>query len=111
MGFYLHRGRLSFFRRCMRGLTEPQHHSSSTAASDDETEPWETTGAISDLSWAEGRRLTPCLAFRDECAYRVRVVCVGSQPPIPVERWNVEDETGACNESGWSGFDWEVFPP
>ncbi|CAK9002481.1 Uncharacterized protein SCF082_LOCUS7362 [Durusdinium trenchii] len=28
--------------------------------------PWETTGFVSDLDWAEGRRLTPCLAFRDE---------------------------------------------
>ncbi|CAK9065859.1 unnamed protein product [Durusdinium trenchii] len=34
--------------------------------------PWETTGFVSDLDWAEGRRLTPCLAFRDEGAYRVR---------------------------------------
>ena len=26
---------------------------------------------------AQGRRLTPCLAFRDEGAYRVRIVRIG----------------------------------
>lgn len=70
--------------------------------------PWETTGFIADLGWAEGRRLTPCLAFRDEGAYRVRVVCVGSQPPLPLDRWSTDSQGG---DAGWSGFDWEVGAP
>ena len=56
---------------------------------------------------AEGRRLTPCLAFRDEGSYRVRVVRVGQSPPLPPERWNVDGDV----EVGWSGFDWEVGAP
>eukprot|EP00929_Paragymnodinium_shiwhaense_P084328 TRINITY_DN4507_c0_g2_i1.p1 TRINITY_DN4507_c0_g2~~TRINITY_DN4507_c0_g2_i1.p1 ORF type:complete len:581 (-),score=85.55 TRINITY_DN4507_c0_g2_i1:125-1867(-) len=83
--------------------------------------PWETTGFVSDLGWAEGRRLTPCLAFRDEGAYRVRVVCVGTTPPLmPDERWAPEGPRreipggggdDALSTGGWSGFDWEVGPP
>lgn len=68
--------------------------------------PWETTGFVSDLGWAEGQRLTPCLAFRDEGAYRVRVVRVGSEPPLPQARWNVPDSSDGI--VAWSGFDWEV---
>lgn len=109
MGLYLHRGRLAFFRRCKSGLTETQEtetiHGEQGEA---QLGPWETTGSISDLSWAEGRRLTPCLAFRDEGAYKVRVVCVGTQPPLPLERWSASGDGGG---TGWSGFDWEVGPP
>lgn len=137
MGLYLHRGRLAFFRRCVGGLTdespEPPARAPGTGASPamapslqsattssatasrgtaiqhgvPELGPWETTGSISDLGWAEGRRLTPCLAFRDEGSYQVRVVRVGSEPPMPLERLIAEGEGGA----GWSGFDWEVGPP
>ncbi|CAE7889369.1 unnamed protein product [Symbiodinium microadriaticum] len=105
MGLYLCKDRLAFFRRCevpaapveggaqsdsntppglaggrffppLRGRPEP-----------DRTEmgPWETTGFVSDLDWAEGRRLTPCLAFRDEGAYCVRIVRIGATPPIDVQ--------------------------
>ncbi|CAK0799714.1 unnamed protein product [Prorocentrum cordatum] len=75
--------------------------------------PWESTGFVSDLGWAEGRRLTPCLAFRDEGAYRVRVVCVGTHPPIPPEGGggSESEEAEGENEAGWSGFDWEVGAP
>jgi len=66
--------------------------------------PWETTGFVSDLSWAEGRRLTPCLAFRDEGTYHVRIVRVGPCPPLNLEHLSAEAEA----ELGWSGFDWEV---
>lgn len=90
--------------------------SSLTSLTGVEMDPWETTGFVSDLSWAEGRRLTPCLAFRDEGAYRVRIVCVGTEPPLPPERWAGEGhrrEFGAAGDDvvGWSGFDWEVGPP
>jgi hypothetical protein len=113
MGLYLYRGHLAFFRRCIGGLTETQETSGGglervSVPGDAQLGPWETTGSISDLSWAEGRRLTPCLAFRDEGAYRVRVVCVGTQPPIPLEQWNTPGDSGG---TGWSGFDWEVGPP
>mmetsp|Transcript_140223 Transcript_140223/g.349524 ORF Transcript_140223/g.349524 Transcript_140223/m.349524 type:complete len:402 (+) Transcript_140223:37-1242(+) len=69
-----------------------------------EVGPWETTGFVSDLGWAEGRRLTPCLAFRDEGTYHVRVVCVRSEPPVPLEHTSA----AADSDMGWSGFDWEV---
>eukprot|EP00933_Yihiella_yeosuensis_P078275 TRINITY_DN89572_c0_g1_i1.p1 TRINITY_DN89572_c0_g1~~TRINITY_DN89572_c0_g1_i1.p1 ORF type:complete len:220 (+),score=37.20 TRINITY_DN89572_c0_g1_i1:38-661(+) len=75
--------------------------------------PWETTGFVSDLEWAEGRRLTPCLAFRDEGDYRVRVVAVGATPPISAEKaatTGSERTTTAAGGSSWSGFDWEVGP-
>eukprot|EP00441_Pelagodinium_beii_P006098 CAMPEP_0197688586 /NCGR_PEP_ID=MMETSP1338-20131121/105655_1 /TAXON_ID=43686 ORGANISM="Pelagodinium beii, Strain RCC1491" /NCGR_SAMPLE_ID=MMETSP1338 /ASSEMBLY_ACC=CAM_ASM_000754 /LENGTH=454 /DNA_ID=CAMNT_0043270807 /DNA_START=23 /DNA_END=1387 /DNA_ORIENTATION=- len=82
---------------------------------------WECTGFISDLAWAEGRRLTPCLAFRDEGAYRVRVVTVGSKPPMAVpikESMGAEAAPSTTSRdaesdwrSGWSGFDWEVGAP
>jgi len=129
MGLYLHNGRLAFFRRCdgagsaastgtaEEGLEQTQRRSASREGTEDQrpassnssqTGPWETTGFISDLGWAEGRRLTPCLAFRDEGAYRVRVVCVGSQPPLPPDRWSADSQGG---DAGWSGFDWEVGAP
>uniref|UniRef100_A0A7S1R2V8 Uncharacterized protein n=1 Tax=Alexandrium catenella TaxID=2925 RepID=A0A7S1R2V8_ALECA len=125
MGLYLHHGRLAFFRRCDGGAAEEGQEQaqrgggareaaesvrtpqSTPSASAPDLGPWETTGFISDLGWAEGRRLTPCLAFRDEGAYRVRVVCVGTQPPLPPERWSGDGEADA----GWSGFDWEVGAP
>jgi len=122
MGLYLHEGRLAFFRRCDSGSTaddgqerargggeaaESPRPPRGAAAAPGGLGPWETTGFISDLGWAEGRRLTPCLAFRDEGAYHVRVVCVGIQPPLPPERWSADGE----GEAGWSGFDWEVGAP
>jgi hypothetical protein len=133
MGLYLHNGRLAFFRRCDGGAgsaansgtteegleptqrrsgsresTEDQRSASSNSSSQTDMGPWETTGFISDLGWAEGRRLTPCLAFRDEGAYRVRVVCVGSQPPLPLDLRSTDSQGG---DAGWSGFDWEVGAP
>jgi hypothetical protein len=110
MGLFLCKGQLAFFRRCV-------------AAGSEEREPWESTGFVSDLSWAEGRRLTPCLAFRDEGAYRVRVVAVTTNPPVPIEQWSRQpviprrEQPGLAatppleDSVGWSGFDWEVGPP
>lgn len=106
MGLYLRKGRLAFFRRCESCPSgEGQgwlQHRGSASSSGAGLGPWETTGFISDLDWAEGRRLTPCLAFRDEGGYRVRVVRVGSEPPLPEDRWR------SGPEGGWSDFDWEV---
>jgi len=62
MGIYIKGGEIAFFRK----------------VKDDD---WETTGFIADLAWAEGKRLTPCLAFRDGGAYQVSVTHVGPKPP------------------------------
>lgn len=95
MGLYLYSGSLAFFRRCSSGMTE---------GGGMDLGPWETTGFVSDLSWAEGRRLTPSLAFRGEGEYSVKILRVGSQPPLAVGRPNAD----LHNSVGWSGFDWEV---
>lgn len=47
---------------------------------------WETTGFCTDLRWAQGPRLSICLAFRDDGPYRVRIAQVSLQPPSPPER-------------------------
>lgn len=110
MGLYLFSGSLAFFRRCSAaggpagtspGASGAQGDPGDTAL---EMGPWETTGFVSDLSWAEGRRLTPSLAFRGEGEYSVRIVRVGTQPPLQVGRPTAE----LHNSVGWSGFDWEV---
>jgi len=134
MGLYLRQGHLAFFRRCSAALAvgsalpgaEGRPASAAPAAANGAASVsasasasagkllsrWETTGFVSDLAWAEGRCLTPCLAFRDEGAYRVRVVRVGPDPPIPLDC--VADARaggGDQREVGWSGFDWEVGAP
>jgi hypothetical protein len=97
MGLYLCGGRLAFYRRC----AEP----ASQDGQKPKLGPWETTGYVTDLSWAEGTRLTPCLAFRDNGNYHVRIVTVGSEPPIrpdhPVSGVPYQGDTA------WSRFDWE----
>jgi len=99
IGLYLFQGKLAFFRRCA---------STSEEDKDAVVGPWETTGFVSDISWAEGRRLTPCIAFRDEGAYRARIVCVGMKPPIDVPMRGL----GELQEDvSWSSFDWEAGAP
>jgi hypothetical protein len=80
MGIYIKNGEIAFFRKVMG-------------------EPWETTGFIADLSWAEGTRLTPCLAFRDGGAYNVSVTQVGPTPPITPQR-----DAKAFKASAWRAF-------
>jgi len=95
MGLYLYSGSLAFFRRCANGVSEGGVM---------DLGPWETTGFVSDLSWAEGRRLTPSLAFRGEGEYSVKILRVDTQPPIAVGKPSAELHSNV----GWSGFDWEV---
>jgi hypothetical protein len=95
MGLYLYSGSLAFFRRCANSLVE---------GGSMELGPWETTGFVSDLSWAEGRRLTPSLAFRGEGEYSVKILRVDTEPPLSVGRPSAEQHGNV----GWSGFDWEV---
>jgi len=96
MGLYLHRGRLAFFRR---NEVDGTGETSQPGA-------WECTGFVSDLGWAEGGRLTPCVAFCDEGTYRVRIVGIGRIPPLQPEEFKHNS-----SDTSWSGFDWEVGPP
>jgi hypothetical protein len=98
MGLYLHRGRLSFFRRSTADMFGPDTQAGTMG-------PWETTGFISDVSWAEGS-LTPCVAFRDEGDYNVQIVHVGTQPPLPALESNVQQD----GNTTWNGLGWEARP-
>jgi len=94
MGLYLQDGHLAFFRR---------HYKTTEGSEAPELGAWETTGFVTDLSWCEGRRLTPCLAFRNEGSYQVRMVCVSSTPPLVPER-----TTAAYQDGNWSSLDWDA---
>lgn len=95
MGLYLKGGHLAFFRR--------HYRSTGNANEAPELGAWETTGFVTDLSWAEGRRLTPCLAFRNEGSYQVRMVCVSYTPPVMPER-----TVAAYQDGNWSSLDWDA---
>lgn len=98
IGLYVYNGRLAFFRRC-------QARSEETGQT--YLEPWESTGFITDLSWAQGRRLTPCLALRDAGEYRVRISRVRHLPPeAPPE----SEHQSASQGTTWSSLDWEAGP-
>jgi len=120
VGLYILSGHLAFFRRCAqqpdpssadspsRGSRGAQDQAApggkaQKASAPVELGPWESTGFITDLTWAEGRRLTPCLAFRDEGMYHVRVARFGNDPPQPPGRMSTAYEDGS-----WSGLDWEA---
>lgn len=94
MGLYVRNGHIAFFRKYKRKDSEG------------EDEPWESTGFVIDLSWADGKRLTPCLAFRDEGPYRVHVVRVDCNPPIKPEKM-----VAAYMEKNWSELNWEGGQP
>eukprot|EP00927_Polykrikos_kofoidii_P038947 TRINITY_DN33393_c0_g1_i1.p1 TRINITY_DN33393_c0_g1~~TRINITY_DN33393_c0_g1_i1.p1 ORF type:complete len:544 (-),score=84.93 TRINITY_DN33393_c0_g1_i1:34-1569(-) len=75
MGLFLSGGgHLAFFRR-WAGSRE-----------DGDAALWETTGFCTDLRWAQGPRLSPCLAFRDNGTYQVRISRVGRTPPVTLAR-------------------------
>lgn len=80
MGIYIKGGEIAFFRKV-------------------KDQDWETTGFIADLSWAEGKRLTPCLAFRDGGDYNVTVTQVGHSPPFVPRRLD-----RAFKPSEWKAF-------
>jgi len=94
VGLYVHNGHIAFFRKC--GKQE----------GDTEEPQWESTGFIIDVEWAEGRRLTPCLAFRDEGSYRVHVAGVDSRPPI----WP-KMMPGAYDMKNWTELNWDAVEP
>jgi len=95
VGIYVLAGHLAFLRK---RSVEDESQDGSTAA-----EIWESTGFVTDLSWAEGQCITPCLAFRDEGAYHVRMVRVGSDPPLALGK-----PPAKYDEGRWTGLDWEA---
>lgn len=94
MGLFVYKGQIAFFRRWQRKDSEKEEH------------PWESTGFIIGVSWAEGRRLSPCLAFRNEGSYKVRLSRVDSAPPF----WP-QKTTEAFEEANWMELNWEGAEP
>eukprot|EP00913_Durusdinium_trenchii_P032925 g30822.t1 len=93
MGLYLQGGQLAFFRQWRSG--------SGTEEASGDSAKWETTGFCTDLRWgaepsrtepepkpheprrwAQGPRLSLCLAFRDTGAYRALITQVNNTPPL-----------------------------
>lgn len=86
LGFYLKGGHLAFFRR-WHGVVAGKRVQGA----------WETTGFCTDLKWAQGKRLSVCLAFRDSGPYRVSISQVGTEVPFPPK-----PSAEAYQESKWS---------
>eukprot|EP00746_Dinoflagellata_sp_MGD_P013433 gnl/MRDRNA2_/MRDRNA2_129033_c0_seq1.p1 gnl/MRDRNA2_/MRDRNA2_129033_c0~~gnl/MRDRNA2_/MRDRNA2_129033_c0_seq1.p1 ORF type:complete len:499 (+),score=64.11 gnl/MRDRNA2_/MRDRNA2_129033_c0_seq1:94-1590(+) len=101
MGLFVCNGHIAFFRRYSWESAETQGPGVRRWCGNDEN-AWETTGFVSDLTWAKDRKLTPCVAFRNGGSYRVKVVRMDSRPPI----WP-QKATGAYEESNWSTFIWD----
>lgn len=89
MGVYVQNGNIAFFRKYEK------------RENDNEEPCWGTTGFIMDAHpWAEGRKLTPCLAFEDEGSFEdahVRVVQINSHPPFLPQK-----NRGAYNSRNWT---------
>eukprot|EP00397_Hematodinium_sp_SG-2012_P024495 GEMP01025516.1.p1 GENE.GEMP01025516.1~~GEMP01025516.1.p1 ORF type:complete len:355 (+),score=100.50 GEMP01025516.1:436-1500(+) len=83
VGIYVKNAMIAFFRQYTR-----QH--------------WESTGFCVDFTWARGKRLTPCLAFRDEGKYLTRIVKVSSEPPF-----EPRSHDDAFNNARWNELNWE----
>jgi len=83
MGLYLQGGHLAFFRQWQTDAGR--------------TSAWETTGFCTDLRWAQGPRLSLCLAFRDSGAYRALITKVNNTPPMVPS-----PSSDAYKESKWS---------
>jgi len=103
IGFFYHAGHLAFFRRhSYIASAQTDDDSSSGHALEPQLGPWETTGFVTDISWAEGCRLTPCLAFRNEGGYNVRMVRRGLHPPI------IANKNTAAYTDAWNRLDWDA---
>merc|ERR1719277_1482 len=105
MGLYLCGGHLAFFRRhaAASAAGEGEDGEKGGAGEGEAASPWESTGYVTDLSWAEGRQLTPCLAFRDVGTYQVHITYVGASPPVVTER-----TSSAYEESSWRSLHWDA---
>jgi len=93
VGLYVQGGRLAFFRRWKS--CEADDFATGTPV-------WESTGFVTDLSWARGPQLTPCLAFCKEGPYHIRTVSVCPEPPVLMKQ-----VPAMCDEAAWKRFDWE----
>jgi len=94
MGLYLRGGLLAFYR---------QHVERGTEEKDPVVGSWECTGFVTDLSWAEGKRLTPCLAFRDVGDYHLRLTRIDAHPPIMPAQNKLR-----FDDSVWRSLDWDA---
>jgi len=83
IGLYVKNGQIAFFRKYTNC-------------------DWETTGVCVDFSWANGQRLTPCLAFRDEGKYVTSITAVGTTPPFEPSQLE-----GAFDAKKWQELNWE----
>jgi hypothetical protein len=103
MGLYLKGGHLAFFRR--HATPAPESGDAGVDAQDRPMQlgAWECTGFVTDLSWADGKRLTPCLAFRDVGTYQVCMTRVSEHPPVAPQK-----STLAYEESNWRSLDWDA---
>jgi hypothetical protein len=93
MGIYLRHGHLSFFRRW--AISGPGNAEKSIKSR--KVASWESTGFCTDLKWAQGSRLSICLAFRDSGTYNVRLTEVGFTPPFEPKA-----SKDAYEDSKWS---------
>lgn len=105
MGLYFCGGHLAFFRR--RAIDVQLEGQPQEERADVEVGPWETTGFVTDLSWAEGNTLKPCLAFNKEGEYDVRMVSVCATPPIVPERNAAAYNANWPIEGYWSANEME----
>jgi len=94
MGLYLQGGKLAFFRKHVERATEDKP---------EVVGHWESTGFVTDLSWAEGARLTPCLAFRDIGDYHLCTTRVDTEPPVKMLSNKLDFE-----DSVWRSLDWDA---
>jgi len=100
LGLYLRGSNVSFFRKSYGSMVGRDGVSERTIG------PWESTGFISNLAWASEQHLTPCLAFRNQGAYQVRITRISGQPPRLPEML----KSPHPSELRWSGLEWEADP-
>jgi len=86
LGLYLKGGHLAFFRRWQGVIAGNRVQGA-----------WESTGFCTDLKWAQGKRLSVCLAFRDSGPYRVSISKIGTDVPFPPK-----PSAEAYQETRWS---------
>lgn len=83
MGMYIHNSSIAFYRKY-------------------NNQAWETTGFCVKFDWASGKRLTPCLAFRDEGKYCTNITNVSQTPPFE-PHWHTE----SFDQKNWEELNWE----
>jgi len=104
VGLYLQGDRLSFLRWCVQADAHMEHavpeDTRDVHRSRETDRGWECTGFVSDLSWASGRLLRPCLAFCHKGTHEIRIAHVGRHPPVMPRSLDLP------GPSRWTSFDW-----